>query len=310
MLLGLALPAHCFSQQQAAPDPAERVLAGRIELVEGGVRLLDTQRQPRVPKLDDPVYEGDSIVTAADGELHVKLEDEGFIAVRPGTKMRVTAFRAQGDDQDKVLIGLLEGSFRAVTGWIAKFNSANYTIRTPNASIGIRGTDHEPFQIPQGSPLGEPGTYDKVNDGATFIQSKLGRIDVDAGRSGHAHPRIVPRLLERHPAFYRPTRNEERITRRYQEVQQQLRQKRDERRKLIEQRRGKPEQKGGQLEQKRSKLEEKREARQQKLEEHRREKAEKAAQREQRLHEKAEKAGKQREQHEQRLREKAGKQRE
>jgi len=29
----------------------------------------------------------------------------------------------------------------------------NYQVRTPTVTIGVRGTDHEPFHISRGSPL-------------------------------------------------------------------------------------------------------------------------------------------------------------
>jgi len=239
--------APAFAQVPAPGAPGEPVVAGRVELVEGDVRFFDRARQPRVPKVDDQILEGESIVTGADGEVHLRMEDGGLIAVRPGTKMRITNFRAQGDASDRLLVGLLEGSFRSVTGWIAKFTYRNYTVRTPTATIGVRGTDHEPFYIPEGSPLGEPGTYDRVHEGGTYIQTRHGRIEVDRGRAGFAHFRRPerPRLLDRVPDHFKPTRHDERIGKRYQEIQQRLEERREQRRKFLQERRDKLEQKRG-----------------------------------------------------------------
>jgi hypothetical protein len=176
-------------------------------------------------------------VTGPDGEVHLRLEDGGFIAVRPGTKMRITNCRAQGDEGDRLTIGLLEGTFRSVTGWVAKLSTRAYTVRTPMATIGVRGTDHEPFHIPEGSALGEPGTYDKVNEGGTFLQTERGRVDVAPGRAAFAHLKRAerPRVLDRMPGHFRPTRHEPRIAQRYHEIQQRLPQLREERRARIEQ---------------------------------------------------------------------------
>jgi FecR-like protein len=230
--LGWLLPA--FGQGETA----QSTLAGKVELVEGDVRFFDRNRQLRRPALDDTVYEGDSIVTGADGEVHVRLEDGGLIAVRPGTKMRISAFRALGDDNDRLTIGLLEGSFRSITGWIASFNRANYAIHTPTATIGVRGTDHEPFHIPEGSSLGEPGTYDKVNQGGTYLETKQGRVEVEPGRAGFAHLKRAerPRVLEQVPGHFRATRHEQRIAQRYQEIQKRLPQLREERRTKLQER--------------------------------------------------------------------------
>ncbi|MGH8705975.1 MAG: FecR domain-containing protein [Burkholderiales bacterium] len=264
-----------------AETAAQPVVAGKVELVEGEVRFLDRERRSRVPRVDDQILEGESIVTGAGGEVHLRMEDGGLIAVRPGTKMRITGFRAEGDANDRLVVGLLEGSFRSVTGWIAKFTRNNYTVRTPNATIGVRGTDHEPFQIPQGSALGEPGTYDRVNEGRTYIQTKYGTVQVERGRAGYAHFRRAerPRVLERVPAHFRPTRHEERIGRRYQEIQQRLQERREERRKFLQERRGKLDQKG---EQRRDKAEQRREG----LEKKRGERRDKAEQRREALEQK------------------------
>ena len=243
LLAGLAFLSPGFAQTaggQAAP-----VLAGKVELVEGDVRFFDRATTMRRPVTEDSLFEGESIATGSNGEVHLRMEDGGFIAVRPGTRMRIAKFRAQGDESDAVTIGLLEGSFRSITGWIARFGRNNYQVRTPTVTIGVRGTDHEPFHIPAGSRLGEPGTYDKVNQGGTYLQTAQGRVDVAPGRAGFAGPRRAdrPRVLASIPAHFRPTRHEERITRRYQEIQQRLPELRENRRKLAQERATKVEKK-------------------------------------------------------------------
>ena len=217
------------------------VTAGKVDLVEGEVRILDKQQKPRTVNVGDSLYEGDSVVTGADGELHVTMEDEGFIAVRPNTKMRISEFRAQGDDQDKGVFGLMVGSMRSVTGWIGKYHPRSYSIRTPNATIGIRGTDHEPMVIAQGSTDGEAGTYDKVNIGGSYIQTSQGRIEVSERRAAFAphfgkRGALRPRLLEGIPHFYRPTRNERLIDKKHEFIQRIVKQRREERRQKIRER--------------------------------------------------------------------------
>ncbi len=246
--LGLLLAGCAFLSPgfaQTAGGQATPVLAGKVELVEGDVRFFDRGMTMRRPFTEDSIFEGESIATGANGEVHLRMEDGGFIAVRPGTRMRIAKFRAQGDESDVMTIGLLEGSLRSITGWIARFGRNNYQVRTPTVTIGVRGTDHEPFHIPAGSPLGEPGTYDKVNQGGTYMQTAKGRVDIAPGRAGFAHLRRAerPRVLASIPAHFRPTRHEERITRRYQEIQQRLPELRENRRKLAQERAAKVENK-------------------------------------------------------------------
>ena len=228
---------------QAPGGQGTPVLAGKVELVEGDVRFFDRAMIVRRPVTEDSIFEGESIATGPNGEVHLRMEDGGFIAVRPGTRMRIARFRAQGDEADVMTIGLLEGTLRSITGWIAKYGRDNYQVRTPTVTIGVRGTDHEPFHIPAGSSAGEPGTYDKVNQGGTYLRTAQGRVDVAPGRAGFAGLRRAerPRVLASIPAHFRPTRYEERITRRYQEIQQRLPELRENRRKLAQERAAKVE---------------------------------------------------------------------
>ena len=241
LLAGFAFLSPAFAQ--TAGGQGTPVLAGKVELVEGDVRFFDRAMIVRRPVTEDPIFEGESIATGANGEVHLRMEDGGFIAVRPGTRMRIARFRAQGDESDVMTIGLLEGTLRSITGWIAKYGRGNYQVRTPTVTIGVRGTDHEPFHIPAGSSAGEPGTYDKVNQGGTYLRTAQGRVDVAPGRAGFAGLRRAerPRVLASIPAHFRPTRYEERITRRYQEIQQRLPELRENRRKLAQERAAKVE---------------------------------------------------------------------
>lgn len=228
--------------QIPASSPASEttgLAAGRVELVEGDVKFLDGNRNARRPKVGDEIHAGDSIVTGADGEVHVDMADGGYIGVRPNTNMRIAEFRADGGDGDRSVIDLVEGSFRAVTGWIAKLGRKSYAVRTPTVTIGVRGTEHEPMVIPAGSKLGEPGTYERVHIGETFMETPQGSVTVRPNQAGFV-PRLGaarPRLLERVPAFFRPTRNERRFERLHERVQAQLQQRREQRRQLIQERR-------------------------------------------------------------------------
>lgn len=233
--------AGALAQPRAATEAASTGSgpAGRIELAEGERSVLDRAQKTRKVSVGDVVYEGESLVTGRDGELHLNMEDGGFIAVRPNTRMQIVAYRAQGQSDDRGVFRLLQGAFRSVTGWIGKYNPASYQVRTPTATIGVRGTDHEPLVIPQGSSEGEAGTYDKVNAGGTFIQTRHGRVEVAPNQAAFAgwRGKPVPRLLREIPAAYRPTRNEPLLAARHEAVQKVLEQRRDARRKVFEERR-------------------------------------------------------------------------
>ncbi|HXA48414.1 MAG TPA: hypothetical protein VNW52_12340, partial [Burkholderiaceae bacterium] len=81
---------------------------------------------------------------------------------------------------------------------------------TPNATIGIRGTDHEPVVVvepPAGTVVNNPaGTYDKVNVGATSLTTQAGTAIIGPNQVGYAaSPTQAPVLLPRLPNFYQAT---------------------------------------------------------------------------------------------------------
>ena len=231
--------ALAFLSQLALAQAGERTVAGTVSLVEGDVRFVDQSQQPRRPALGDAVYQGDSIVTGSDGEVHLDMLDGGYIGVRPGTRMRIVEFKAEGGADDGFLIGLLEGSFRAVTGWITRSGARRAEVQTPTATIGVRGTDYEPLVIPEGSKAGEAGTYTRVNVGETELSTKEGSVIVRPNQAGFVPHRGAarPRVLERVPGLFRATRNEKRFEGLHQRIHQHLGERRAQRVKQIEQRR-------------------------------------------------------------------------
>ena len=194
----------------------ERTEAGTIDFIEGDA-LIEAKGLPnRTAKIGELVYAGDTLTTFGGTELHLKMIDGGYLSLRENTKITLTKYRANGDDQDESLIDLAKGALRSVTGWIAKQRTSSYSIRTPMVTIGVRGTDHETIHFEPGDPRGEPGSYDKVNEGRTVMQSKSGRVEIAPNQSARFHPdlRGPPRVLPSVPNFFRPARNEQQFAER------------------------------------------------------------------------------------------------
>jgi hypothetical protein len=206
-----------------------------IELVEGIVTIVDDKGQSRIPHAGDSVEEGDTITTGGDGELQMLTEDHGLIAVRSNTKLKVEAYRANGNAEDTSVISLFSGTFRSITGWIGTFNRNNYQIKTPTAVIAVRGTDHEPLHIPEPGPgeqpVAPPGTYDKVNSGSIAIRNSAGEVVVNPNEVGFAphEAKSAPHISKSVPQFYRASRNEGKIEGRKAEVEKEIVHRRTER---------------------------------------------------------------------------------
>ena len=231
LLLSALLAAGAHAQD------APRV-AGSIELTDGDVLLEGKDGKTRLPLNGEDVFEGDAVTTFAKGEIHLQMADGASLIVRENSKITIAEYVADGGDSDRSLIDLAKGALRSITGWIGQYNRANYKIRTPLVTIGVRGTDHEPSHLLEGDPRGEAGSYDKVNEGRTFMQGAEGTIEVPANRAVfRAQARGArPRLLASVPKFFRPGRFERRFEARAREARGAIRERRQQRRELIRQR--------------------------------------------------------------------------
>lgn len=199
----------------------EASVAGRFQFVNGDVKVVAANGKERSASKGSEVSEGESVVTAPSASAQIKMVDDGLIVVRPDTKLRITTFLYSGktDGSERSFISLFKGGFRAITGAIGRVNKDSYKIETPTATIGIRGTDHEPTFIPNPAPgqvaIAEPGTYDKVNSGAAVLSNANGMIIIQPDQAGFV-PNIgnaAPKILATIPAFLRtaPGKDEPKI---------------------------------------------------------------------------------------------------
>jgi hypothetical protein len=184
------------------------VAAGKFLFVFGKVDLemVDGSSQPA--KKGTTIYEGTVIRSHKTGKAQIKLVDGGFLAIRPNTHLKIDEYSFnQKGREDKGVVSLIKGTFRTISGAIAKENKEKVVVKTPIATIGIRGTDHEPAFIPVNDPAFPPdmppGLYDKVNSGATFIENDAGRLNLGQEDIGFvAQPDQPPVKLDHVPAFF------------------------------------------------------------------------------------------------------------
>lgn len=180
---------------------------GTIDSLEGDVRVVSATAE-RAAQAGAEINEGDTIRTGANAWALLAMSDGASLTLRPNSQLRLETYRYDPDGdvaQNSSLLALAKGALRSITGYIGRTNRAGYRIQTPTATIGIRGTDHEPAYYPPGANADrDPGTYDKVNDGESFIRNPKGEVSVKPGQYAFVHhnARFAPQLLKRPPAFY------------------------------------------------------------------------------------------------------------
>jgi hypothetical protein len=180
---------------------------GSVDSLEGDVRIVTGGRE-RAAAAGAEVNEGDTIKTAENAWVLLAMSDGASLTLRPNTQLRIDAYRYNPDgnaSENSGVLALVKGALRSITGYIGSTNRTGYSITTPTAFIGIRGTDHEPAYYAPGEQTDrEPGTYDKVNDGESFIRNSKGQVAIKRGQYGFVHHqgRFAPSLLRTAPAFY------------------------------------------------------------------------------------------------------------
>ncbi len=179
------------AQPEQSPD---NPVAGRIDKTEGYVRLIGGQGD-RTASSSVLLYEGDRILTSANSDAVVRMADGAVVAVRPNSELLVAAYRfsAREPREGSVLLELVRGGLRAITGLVGKANPSAVRVSTPTATIGIRGTDFESIQvdtqsIASGSSLA-PGNYCRVYTGRTVVEGRSGAsgaVEVGANQTAFA----------------------------------------------------------------------------------------------------------------------------
>jgi len=178
--------------------------------VVGEVRILGRDGAPRAAARGAELRDGESVVTGANGLAQLRFADGGMISVRGNTELKLDrfAYRGQDDRGASLFMSLLKGGFRSVTGLIGQLNRDGYKVNTPFATIGIRGTVHNPFvQLP--AAAGEqipvaPGAYDYVEQGAVAMLTPQGQtLTIGVQQTGFVSPAGVPQLLAAPPPVFR-----------------------------------------------------------------------------------------------------------
>lgn len=168
-------------------------LAGIVERMQGTAQLLSAGNQKNL-QVKSEVLQGDQITTANDAELLLRMTDGTVLAIRPNTSFIVSDYHFDNKDSnsDNFLVKLAIGGLRTVTGAIGKKNPHKVRFNTPTATIGIRGTDFEVAVLDQSNNNAEAGTYNKVFQGATYLENSQGNsVEVGANQAAFSPTNLL-----------------------------------------------------------------------------------------------------------------------
>jgi hypothetical protein len=123
---------------------ASAQLAGQVEFSRGVGFAQTAGQSPRTLGKGLELKEGDRLTTAEGSSAIIKLEDGTRMTVRPNSEIVLQQYHFKENAPDNgMLMQLVRGGFRAVTGLISKGSPNAARIQTATATIGIRGTDFD-----------------------------------------------------------------------------------------------------------------------------------------------------------------------
>jgi len=166
-----------------------------VQRADGSIRLLSEQSK---------VLQGDVVSTERDSYAQIKFTDGGQVTLRPNSQIRIEGyqFSEKEPEKDNFVFSLLKGGMRAITGLIGhRANRDAYRLRTATATVGIRGTDFNAVQVPEGqesSLLGQapkPGVYVVVTSGLVVVTSGGTELLAGAGQTAFAPSASLPATI-------------------------------------------------------------------------------------------------------------------
>ncbi|HYC45343.1 MAG TPA: FecR domain-containing protein [Burkholderiales bacterium] len=138
--LGLLLSA---TARAAEPQPGAAAKAvGEVIFVEGIASAQLPGATPRFLQKGEPLFEGETVSTGAQGFAIIGFTDGTKFTLRPNTSFQIDRFR-HGGGTDSAIFRLLKGGMRAVTGLISKRDPKAMEVNAVTATIGIRGTSFD-----------------------------------------------------------------------------------------------------------------------------------------------------------------------
>ena len=112
----------------------------QVKTVSGQVTVKRASGQTS-PKPGDLLFERDTIVTGADGAIGITFIDNTVMSAGPNSEISLEQFKFDSSNfNGSMLTQLRKGTLSVVSGDIARSSPGAMKVRTPAATLGVRGT--------------------------------------------------------------------------------------------------------------------------------------------------------------------------
>lgn len=108
----------------------------------GTVQVQTGSAAARPLRVGDEIRQGDTVSTGAGSSAVLKFDDGQVAALTANSRMAITAYQYSPEARTgNVLLSLINGGMRAITGLIGRNQPERVAYRAATATIGIRGSD-------------------------------------------------------------------------------------------------------------------------------------------------------------------------
>jgi hypothetical protein len=154
----------------------------------GSVSVATGKDDPRPALKNDTITSGVTIRTGDNSHAVLKFEDGQVVSLQANTTLLVREYLYVPEQAEKsnIVFSMLKGGMRFITGLIGQRDPKAFRLATPQATIGIRGTDF--FAV-----LTDKGLYNQVSSGSISVTNASGMSIFSAGKNAFtASSKVLP----------------------------------------------------------------------------------------------------------------------
>ncbi len=136
---GGAATARAAEEQASLKDYAGMDV-GNVERARGNIAGL-SQNLPRTLSQGSDVRFLDTILTGDDTRVEIRLIDDSELFIGDNSELTIDEMVYEPGKKGEGVLTLAKGVFRMISGKVNKVDGGSLVLKTPVATIGVRGTD-------------------------------------------------------------------------------------------------------------------------------------------------------------------------
>lgn len=164
-------------------DKAKAEVVALVAELKGSLIIVNLTGLSRKAAVGSPLYEGDELSTANKSHAVLVFIDHGRVTLQENSRFKIEELKFQADkpEEGSAVFELFQGGLRALTGAIGEVEKEDYQVKTPVATIGIRGTGYDLACL--GGCITQQSQNDVVpqlnDENGLFASVWLGAISID-----------------------------------------------------------------------------------------------------------------------------------